>query len=178
MTLLPVIPYLPPIARRHWSPFIMLRIAFAFALALAPAAASAHDYKLGDLQIAHPWSRATPQGAKVAGGYLKITNAGQAADRLLGGATEVSGRVEVHEMRMDKGVMVMREVKGGLEIKPGATVELKPGGLHLMFMDLKRQLAKDERIKGSLQFEKAGKVDVEFTVEAMGGPPAQGHKTH
>ncbi len=156
----------------------MLRIAFAFALALIPPAASAQNYKAGDLQIAQPWSRATPKGAKVAGGYLKITNAGQAADRLIGGSTEVSGPIEVHEMRMDQGVMTMREVKGGLEIKPGATVELKPGGLHLMFVDLKRQLAKGERVRASLQFEKAGKVDVEFAVEAIGGPPAHEHKGH
>ena len=154
----------------------MLRIAFALALALTPLAAAAQSFKAGDLQIDKPWSRATPKGAKVAGGYLKITNAGQTADRLIGGATEVSGRFEIHEMRMDTGVMVMREVKGGLEIKPGATVELKPGGLHLMFMDLKRQLAKGERVKGSLQFEKAGKVDVEFAVEAIGGPASQEHK--
>ena len=154
----------------------MLRIAFALALALTPLAAAAQSFKAGDLQIDKPWSRATPKGAKVAGGYLKITNAGQTADRLIGGATEVSGRFEIHEMRMDTDVMVMREVKGGLEIKPGATVELKPGGLHLMFMDLKRQLAKGERVKGSLQFEKAGKVDVEFAVEAIGGPASQEHK--
>jgi hypothetical protein len=158
--------------------FNMLRIAFAFALAFTPLAAAAQSFKAGDLQIDKPWSRATPKGAKVAGGYLKITNAGQTADRLIGGATEVSGRFEIHEMRMDTGVMVMREVKGGLEIKPGATVELKPGGLHLMFMDLKRQLAKGERVKGSLQFEKAGKVDVEFAVEAIGGPASHEHKGH
>jgi copper(I)-binding protein len=156
----------------------MLRLIFAFAFALAPLTALAQNYKLGDLQIVQPWSRATPKGAKVAGGYLKITNSGKAADRLLGGTAEVSDGVEVHEMRMDRGVMTMREVNGGLEIKPGATVELKPGGLHLMFVGLQRQLTKGERFKASLQFEKAGRIDVDFAVEAIGGPPSHDHKGH
>ncbi|MCZ7659242.1 MAG: copper chaperone PCu(A)C [Xanthobacteraceae bacterium] len=152
-----------------------IRLAIALLICLAPAAL-ADDYKAGDLQIVNPWSRATPQGARVAGGYLKITNEGRAPDRLLGGSTEVAERVEVHEMRMEKGVMTMREVKGGLALAPGASVELKPGSYHLMFMGLKRPLAKGERIKGSLQFERAGRVEVEFTVEAIGGPPAaHGH---
>ncbi len=75
-------------------------------------------------------------------------------------------------MSMDGGVMKMRELKNGLEIPPGATVELKPGSYHIMMMNLSRPLAKGEKVKGSLTFEKAGKVDVEFTVEAMGGMPA------
>jgi hypothetical protein len=154
------------------------RIAIALVLALMPAAALGHDYKAGDLVIDHPWSRATPQGAQVAGGYLKITNGGQATDRLVGGSADVATRIEVHEMSMDQGVMKMRELKSGLEVKPGATIELKPGGLHLMFVGLKRSFAKGERVKATLQFEKAGKVDVEFTVEAIGGPPAKAHQQH
>lgn len=154
------------------------RIAIAVLLALVPAVALGHDYKAGDLAIDHPWSRATPQGAQVAGGYLKITNGGQATDRLVGGSADVATRIEVHEMSMDQGVMKMRELKTGLEVKPGASVELKPGGLHLMFMGLKRPFAKGERVKATLQFEKAGKVDVEFTVEAIGGPPAKQQHQH
>jgi copper(I)-binding protein len=134
--------------------------------------AHAHDYTAGSLAIAHPWTRATPKSATVAGGYLKITNSGSTADRLTGGSAEVSRRFEVHEMSMDGGVMKMRELKNGLEIPPGATVELKPGSYHIMMMNLSRPLAKGEKVKGSLTFEKAGKVDVEFTVEAMGGAPA------
>ena len=153
-------------------------VAIAVLLALAPAAALGHDYKAGDLAIDHPWSRATPQGAQVAGGYLKITNGGQAADRLIGGSAELASRIEVHEMSMDQGVMKMRELKSGLEVKPGASVELKPGGLHLMFVGLKRPFAKGERVKATLQFEKAGKLDVEFTVEAIGGAPAKQPQQH
>lgn len=139
---------------------------------LIAGSAHAHDYKAGSLAIAHPWTRATPKSATVAGGYLKITNSGNTADRLTGGSAEVARKVEVHEMSMDGGVMKMRELKNGVEIPAGATVELKPGSYHLMMMNLSRPLAKGEKVKGSLTFEKAGKVDVEFTVEAMGGAPA------
>jgi copper(I)-binding protein len=104
----------------------------------------------------------------VAGGYLKITNTGTAPDRLLGGSTDVAKRFEVHEMSMDNGVMKMRELKSGLDIPPGATVELKPGSYHIMMQELLRPLAKGQRVKASLTFEKAGKGDVEFAVEAIG----------
>jgi copper(I)-binding protein len=134
----------------------------------ASTGARAEDYKIGDLQISQPWTRATPKGAKVAGGYLKITNTGTAPDRLLGGSTDAAKRFEVHEMSMDNGVMKMRELKGGLEIPPGATVELKPGSYHIMMQELAHPLAKGERVKASLTFEKAGKGDVEFVVEAVG----------
>jgi copper(I)-binding protein len=151
----------------------MLRTLTAAVLAfLIVTAAQAHDYKLGALEIKHPWTRATPKSATVAGGYLKITNTGSTSDRLTGGAVEVARKFEVHEMSMDGGVMKMRELKNGVEIAPGATIELKPGSYHIMMMSLSRPLAKGDKIKGSLNFEKAGKVDIEFTVEAMGGMPA------
>ncbi|TMJ02167.1 MAG: copper chaperone PCu(A)C [Alphaproteobacteria bacterium] len=145
-------------------------------LALLATAAQAHDYQVGPIAIDHPWTRATPKNAPVAGGYLKITNTGTTPDRLVGGSTNVSKRLELHEMKMDGGVMKMREVRDGLELPPGATVELKPGSYHIMMMDLARPLAKGDKVKASLTFEKAGKVDVEFAVEAIGGSPA-GMKT-
>jgi copper(I)-binding protein len=139
---------------------------------LVVSTAHGHDYKAGPLVIAHPWTRATPKSATVAGGYLKITNTGNIPDRLTGGSAEVARKFEVHEMSMDGGVMKMREVKNGLEIPPGATVELKPGSYHIMMVNLSRPLAQGDKVKGSLTFERAGKVDVEFTVEAMGAMPA------
>ena len=150
----------------------MTRILIAAALAVGLSSnAHAHEFKAGALVIEHPWTRATPKSATVAGGYLKITNTGSAPDRLTGGSADVSSKFEVHEMRMDGGVMKMRELKNGLEIPPSATVELKPGSYHIMMTNLARPLAKGDKVKGSLTFEKAGKVDVEFTVEAMGGMP-------
>jgi periplasmic copper chaperone A len=152
---------------------------FAAILALFASAAGGHEYKLGTLEIAHPWTRATPKGASVAGGYLKVTNKGTAPDRLKSAVFELSPRVEIHEMAMSGTTMQMRELKSGLEIKPGETVELKPGSFHIMFMNLKKPLEQGQRIKGSLIFEKAGSVEVEFVVEAMGTPsPGQGKHNH
>jgi copper(I)-binding protein len=147
-----------------------------FAFSLFAGAALSHDYKLGDLQIDHPWTRATPKGASVGAGYLKITNNGRESDRLIGGSFAASGRFEIHEMVMSGGTMQMRPLARGIEVKPGETVELKPGGLHLMFLDLKQPLVQGERIKGTLRFEKSGTQDVEFVVEAIGA--RSGHSGH
>lgn len=136
----------------------------------------AHDYKQGDLHLIHPWSRETPQGAKVAAGYLKIVNSGSEADRLVAVSGEIAGRSEIHEMAVDgKGVMTMRPVDG-VEIPAGGEVELKPGGYHIMFLELKDAKKKGERFAGSLTFEKAGTVEVEFAVDAMGG--GEDHGVH
>src|SRR5690242_7906684 len=107
-------------------PMKFASLMLAAALALGAGEACAHGYKLGSLEIAHPWSRATPKGASVGAGYLKITNSGTAPDRLMGGTVAVAKRFEVHEMKTENGVAKMRPVVGGLEIKPGATVELGP----------------------------------------------------
>src|SRR6202035_5648938 len=106
---------------------------FAAFLSVSVSIASAGDFRAGPLTIAGPWSRATPQGAAVAAGYMKITNTGTTADRLISGSSDIAPKFEVHEMSMDNGVMKMRPVQGGLEIKPGETVEFKPGSFHVMF---------------------------------------------
>jgi copper(I)-binding protein len=156
----------------------MKSVLLAAMLAIAATAASAHEYKAGSLEIKHPWSRATPKGATIAGGYLKIINTGTAPDRLVGGSTEVAGKFEIHEMSMDNGVMKMRPLAGGVEIKPGQTVEFKPGSYHLMFVGISKPLEQGKRVKGTLEFEKAGKVDVEYAVEAIGGTPKDEHAGH
>jgi copper(I)-binding protein len=132
----------------------------------------AHEFKLGDLEIIHPWSRATPQGAAVAAGYLTIENHGSEADRLVSATGEIASVTQVHEMAVDaKGVMTMKELANGLEIPAGGEVTLKPGSYHIMFMKLKEPAVEGNSFKGTLTFEKAGTVDVEYSVEAMGGQP-------
>lgn len=128
----------------------------------------AHGYEAGDLRIGHPWTRATPEGAKVAGGYLSIINNGAEPDRLIGGSFAHAPRVEIHEMAVTDGVATMRPLREGLDIAPGATVKLAPGGYHLMLMDLQQALQEGEKVKGTLEFERAGTVEVEFAVESMG----------
>jgi copper(I)-binding protein len=125
-------------------------------------------FKLGDLTVTSPWTRATPGGAKIAGGYLKITNNGTASDRFVGAKSAEADHVEIHEMSMNDGVMKMRPLPGGLEIKPGETVELKSGGYHLMFMDIKQPLKAGDTFKATLQFEKAGPLEVSFNVNTLG----------
>jgi periplasmic copper chaperone A len=137
-------------------------------------------YKLGQLVLEAPWARATPEGAQVAGGYLKITNAGKEADRLIGGSLPLAASVEVHQMSMSDGVMQMGKMEQGLEIKPGQTVELKPGSYHLMFMGLREGLKQGQTIKGTLQFEKAGSIEVAFHVAPIGakGAGTSGQMSH
>ena len=146
-------------------------------LAGAASRASAHDYELGTLKLTHPWSRATPGGAKVAAGYLKIVNTGTKPDRLVAAQSTVAGAVEIHEMATTDAVMKMRALSTGLVIAPGQTVELAPGGYHVMFIDLKGPIVQDQPFKARLKFEKAGEVEIEFKVEAIGAQSSgNGHK--
>lgn len=141
------------------------------------ASAAAQEFKAGDLSIDHPWSRATPAGAKVAAGYMMIMNKGSAPDRLVGASTPAAGKAEVHEMAMKDGVATMRPVSGGLLIEPGKSVTLAPGGYHIMFMDLKKPLKQGDKFAATLEFEKAGKMEVNFDVQAVGAQkPMSDHK--
>ena len=139
--------------------------------------AQADDVKAGDLVISQAWSRATPSGAKVAGGYLTIENKGTAPDRLVGGSGDVAGKLEVHEMATENGVMKMRALDQGLVIEPGKTVKLAPGGYHLMMFDLKNPLKQGDKVPVTLEFEKAGKVTLSLDVQAVGAqaPGGGGH---
>jgi periplasmic copper chaperone A len=145
---------------------------FACIISLTAGAAAAQEFKAGPLEVDHPWSRATPKGAKVAAGYLTIKNTGTEPDRLVSGSSPVAARFEIHQMSMDKGVMKMRPVPEGVEVKPGETVELKPSSFHIMMMDLKQPIVRGKPFKASLTFEKAGPVEVEFEVVAPGATPA------
>jgi len=152
----------------------MRPIVFVLAIlfGVAASAANAADYKAGTLDISDPWSRATPKGASVAAGYMKIKNNGSTPDRLISGSSDVAPKFEVHEMRMENGVAKMRPVTGGLEIKPGETVELKPSSFHAMFVGLKKPLSAGDHFKATLVFEKAGSVSVDYDVHAMGSQPS------
>ena len=159
----------------------MIRAAFIVAAVLAASLAipaHAEDVTAGPLKISAPWARATPKGASVGGGYMKISNTGNAADRLLSGTSDVSSRFEIHETTMDDGVMKMRPVANGIEIKPGQTATLEPSGYHVMFVGLKQQLKQGEHFKATLEFAKAGKVDVDFTIKGIGAQIGGGDHDH
>jgi copper(I)-binding protein len=153
----------------------MLSTALVLSALVAAAPAPAASIKAGDLTIETPWARATPKGAQVGAGYLTIKNDGATADRLTAVAADFA-TVQVHEMSMTNGVMKMREVAGGLEIPAHETVKLKPGGYHLMFMDLKHPLVKGQTVKATLTFERAGQVPVDFPVMGVGAAGPDGKK--
>ena len=161
--------------------YIRRGLAAAFALSAAQLLAvhaQAADYDVGAIHIAQPWARATPKGASSGAAYMTITNSGTAPDRLSCVASDASAQCQIHTMSMEGGVMKMRPVEGGLEIKPGETVTLKPGGLHVMLVDLKHPLEPGNMVKATLKLEKAGTVDVEYPIAAIGaaapGVPAGG----
>lgn len=136
------------------------------------AAATAH----AQVAIESPWLRATAPGAKVGGGYLTIRNTGTAADRLVGASSPAAARVELHVHLKEGEVMKMREVRT-FDVPAQGSFELKPGGAHLMFIELRQPFKEGDRVPVTLKFEKAGEVRTEFHVGRLGGATAPtGHK--
>lgn len=127
----------------------------------------AQNASIGLIKIENPYTRATMPGQQVAGGFMKIENKG-AADQLLSASSPVAGEVQLHEMAMEGNVMKMRQVRD-IALPAGGVVELKPGGLHLMFMNIKAPLAAGQTVPVKLKFAKAGEVEVKMPVNAMGG---------
>jgi periplasmic copper chaperone A len=148
------------------------------ALAQLPIMARAADYDVGSMHISRPWARATPKSASSGAAYMVITNNGNTPDRVSCVSSDASAQCQIHSMTMENGVMKMRPVEGGLEIKPGETVTLKPSGLHVMLVDLKQPLEQGKTAEATLKFDKAGTVKVEFPIAAIGasapGSPAGG----
>ena len=144
----------------------MRLLVLCFALALsAPACSQVHEK--GDIQVRHPWSRATPPGAKVAVGYMEIRNRGQQPDRLVSASTPVAKRVEMHVTQREGEVMKMRQVES-FEIPARERFTLRPGGSHLMLVDVVQPLQKGERFTMKLRFERAGELEIELEVQERG----------
>lgn len=155
------------------------RVAAAVAtVAVLALPAAAHEVKVGDLVLTNLWTRATPPKAPTAAGYLTITNNGTEADRLIGVATPVAAKGELHMMETKDGVMTMKQVKGGIEIPAGATVTLEPGGLHLMFIGVQQPIVEGESLPLTLTFEKAGSVETSLHVQAIGAGGMDMHEGH
>lgn len=155
------------IARRDGAAMLLLAT-----LGAVPAVAA--DIDVGKIHISQPWTRATPKGSSMAAAYMAITNNGGAPDHVSCVSSDASAKCEIHSMTMEGGVMKMRPVEGGLEIKPGETVTLKPSGFHVMLIDLKHPLEQGQSVKLTLKFDQAGTVNVDYPVAALGasGPGA------
>jgi periplasmic copper chaperone A len=146
-------------------------LALGIAFVGCNAFAAAEDKRFDTLRIDRAVARATPPGAKTGAVYLTIDNAANQSDRLVRASTPVAGGVALHQMAVEGGMMKMRAIPS-LEIMPGAKVELKPDGHHLMLVDLKQPLKAGETFPLMLTFERAGTIRTIVTVEAMGGGPA------
>jgi copper(I)-binding protein len=159
--------------------FLFLRAAVAATLCAVSLGAAAHGASIGDIAIGHPYATPSLPGTSNGAAYLaSIENKGAVADRLVRASTPAAARVELHTMAVDaQGVMRMREVDG-IAIAPKAKVQMKPGsGLHLMLVGLKEPLKEDASFPMTLEFERAGKVEVKVIVAQPkpGGAMAEGH---
>lgn len=152
----------------RFSKIMLVAIASSAFFVSSPAAAH-------DITAKQAWSRATPKGAKVAGGYLTIENRGVQPDRLVSASSGAAAKVEIHQMSMQDGIMTMRPLVDGLAIPPDTTVTLVPGGDHIMFIGLTAPFEEDQRIPVSLNFERAGKIETIFEIGSVGakGPRLQ-----
>ncbi|RON10531.1 copper resistance protein CopZ [Pseudomonas brassicacearum] len=150
----------------------MLKKLIVLAALLLPACfANAHEYKAGELEIAHPWSQELPPNAPTVAAYFVIHNNGKTADRLLGVASPISGKAELHEHVKQNDLMKMQQVPS-VEIPAGGDITFAPMAYHVMLLELKdRSLLHDgKRFPLTLHFEKSGDVTVEVAVQKQ--PPA------
>lgn len=152
---------------KNLSKVLCAAIAVTF-ISFIPVQSAAHDYTVGSITVLHPWARATPGPAKAGAGYLGIKNDGAIADKLVKAESNLSKRTELHTHLMDGGIMKMVHIEEGVEVPAGQEVTFEPGGLHVMFMGLKGPFKEGESLPITLYFEKAGKVDVELIVKAVG----------
>ncbi|PPV04832.1 hypothetical protein XBLMG947_3990 [Xanthomonas bromi] len=146
----------------------------------AEVAPSAPDRPV--VQASQAWSRATPPGAVVGGGYLTLRNGADVPDRLVAVESAASARVEIHEMHMEGEVMKMRRLDDGLALPARGTVQLQPSGMHLMFIEPHAPFVVGKPIEATLVFQNAQRVNVQFDVQPMGadapGNVASPHSMH
>ena len=140
-------------------------LCITLSLTALATSAFAHEYKKGTLIIDHPITRETPPGTSVGAGYLSITNNSTEDDKLIKITGDLSPVIQIHTMSLENNVIRMEQIKEGLVIPAGKSVQLQPGGKHLMFMNLPQQLKVGEKHKVVLIFEKAGEIEVTFNVE-------------
>jgi copper(I)-binding protein len=149
-------------------------LCLAALFAVHASVALAHGYKVGTLEIEHPWARALPAISKNGAAYLEIHNTGSEPDRLIGLSSPVAASAEIHATENDAGVLRMHE-QDGLIIRPDDTVIFQPGGLHIMLNGLNRPLKAGETFPLTLRFEKAGSVELEIRIERAGPQPGHTH---
>jgi len=154
---------------RYLFEFVFVALVIAFA---GPAFAQATA--TSTITIQQPWARATPAGAQTGAVYMTLDNKASTPDRLTGASSDVAAKIQIHEMKVENGVMKMRELAGGLSIPAGGSVALKPGSYHVMLIGLKKPLTAGEQFPLTLTFEKAGSISVTVPVQARGAMEDKG----
>lgn len=142
---------------------VILLLAALISLGGFTTLASAHEQKAGDLILHHAWSRATPGGAKTGAAFVEIENTGDTPDQLLGASSDIAALTEVHQMSMENDMMSMKPA-GVVDIPAHSKVALKPHGLHVMLMGLRKPFIEGDTFVVTLEFAKAGKVDLQVVV--------------
>jgi periplasmic copper chaperone A len=153
---------------------VLYGLAAGLVLVSSTTSGRASDYRVGLIVITQPWARATPKGASTGAAYMTITNTGSAPDRVSCVSSDASAECQIHIMALEGGVMKMRRVEGGLEIKPNETAAFKPSSLHLMLVHLKHPLDQGKTVKVTLRFNNAGTVEVGYPIEAIGAAAPNG----
>ena len=137
----------------------------AIALMMLATPLAAHEYTIADLVVDHPFAAASAKGVKAGAGYMSITNNGDTPDRLITVKADFPLE-QVHASVEKDGIAKMVHLDEGIELLPGETIELSPGGLHVMFMGLSEPLVEGEKVSATLVFETAGELEVEFAIES------------
>ncbi|EJF97262.1 copper chaperone PCu(A)C [Bartonella taylorii] len=158
-----------PVLAQYTLKKVITNVVWALLFAFIALPATAQQYQVGDIEILHPWTRATPKGIKVGSGYLYIINHGSTPDRLVSVSTNGVQTTEIHSMAVVNDIMKMEKMHNGIEIPGNGEITLKPGGDHIMFMGLTQPFKLGDKISAKLTFEKAGTIDVDFSVNPMGG---------
>lgn len=161
-----------PVLAQYTLKKVITNVVWAFLFAFIALPATAQQYQVGDIEILHPWTRATPKGVKVGSGYLYIINHGSTPDRLVSVATNGVQTTEIHSMAVVNDIMKMEKMHNGIEIPGNGEITLKPGGDHIMFMGLTQPFKLGDKISAKLTFEKAGTIDVDFSVNPMAEKPS------
>ena len=159
----------------------LLFVSSALIASVFSTVVTANEHAHSNIYIEHPWSRPTPPGTPMGVGYLVIRNHSERDITLVSASTPRAGHVSMHETLMKDGVMRMRQIDNGLTISAGEAVELKPNSYHLMLEKLTEPLKEGESIPLTLEFEDAGAIDVELSVQSLDADmkePEMDHSGH
>lgn len=152
-----------------------MRAITAALVGLVAVAGLATESRAEPIQIGQPWARATAPGAPTGAAFMVLNNNGSQPDLLIGAATPVADRTELHTHLMDDGIMRMRQVEA-IEVAPGSPTVLEPGGLHVMLMGLQEPLVEGETFPLTLDFQDAGEITIDVTIQSiMSSEPAGDH---